>query len=80
MYCGERCNCLRGNSLALKYEPCPVCDGIGFIRESQFFDKASCTKCNGTGKVKSRDRFGRFMKIKVLEKLNDSNSTEKSQY
>jgi DnaJ-class molecular chaperone len=72
VYCGpERCNCKRGN-LALKYEPCPVCDGVGFIKEGQFFDPAACSKCKGKGKVKSRDRYGRFLKIKNMKtKSND---------
>jgi DnaJ-class molecular chaperone len=60
--------------LSLKYEPCPVCDGVGFIKEGKFFDPAACPECKGEGRVKSRDRYGRFIKEgykKVKNKDND---------
>jgi DnaJ-class molecular chaperone len=79
VYCGpERCNCRRGN-LALKYESCPACAGHGQVGDygidgSDFFGPKVCPDCKGTGQVKSRDRWGRFIKEgykKVKNKDND---------
>lgn len=51
-------------------ERCYECDGYGIVMDYglfglDFFGPKTCKHCLGTGKVKSRDRLGRFIKEKL---------------
>lgn len=52
----------------MQYEKCDNCHGYGVINDYgplalDFFGPKECPVCKGSGKVRSRDRNGRFKKI-----------------